>query len=337
LGPNPAARGIDPLAPEFTHTLVRKAMQAIAGMDRVTRPGGIATDEGLSAAVRAGMQHLAAHKGDVRAALVSAKAAGAGHGSKPAADHADVAVAASASASGAKFLSEVAAGLASAAGVAETAGIGLAAAIVLAPTPAGAGEEAALRAYRAGHAGTAEVHGFEPPPPSPPFPGLVPPPVPQRKPGEGGFTPTPPTPPLPDFTAAPPSAPVHPGPPVEANKPIIVSHSDKPDKPATKGALPPSQSEIRGVRRYNPNVPSHAKAAAAEAELASKVHGMPDHQVVLWGGPIGSHGADVISLDTKTGAVTLWTQNIEARTLRSGRRRPSRQIPQLATTRSDRQ
>jgi filamentous hemagglutinin len=68
---------MDPLAPEFTHTLVRKAMQAIAGMDRVTRPGGIATDEGLSAAVRAGMQHLAAHKGDVRAALAAAKAAGA--------------------------------------------------------------------------------------------------------------------------------------------------------------------------------------------------------------------------------------------------------------------
>jgi hypothetical protein len=77
LGLNPAARGMDPLAPEFTHTLVRKAMQAIAGMDRVTRPGGIATDEGLSAAVCAGMQHLAAHKGDVRAALAAAKAAGA--------------------------------------------------------------------------------------------------------------------------------------------------------------------------------------------------------------------------------------------------------------------
>jgi hypothetical protein len=45
-------------------------------MDRVMRPGGIATDEGLSAAVHAGMQHIAAHKGDVRAALSSAKAAG---------------------------------------------------------------------------------------------------------------------------------------------------------------------------------------------------------------------------------------------------------------------
>jgi hypothetical protein len=46
-------------------------------MDRVMRPGGITTDEGLSAAVRAGMQHLAAHQGDVRATLASIKTAGA--------------------------------------------------------------------------------------------------------------------------------------------------------------------------------------------------------------------------------------------------------------------
>ncbi len=149
-------------------------------------------------------------------------------------------------------------------------------------------------------------HGFEPPPPSPPLPGLVPPPSPQRKPGEGGFTPAPPTAPSPGFTPSPPSAPVHPGRPAEANKPIIVSHTDGHGKPAAKGSLPPSHSEIRGVRRYNPDVPSHAKAAKHETELAHKIHGMPDQQVVLWGGPIGSHGADVISVDTRTGAVTLW-------------------------------
>ncbi len=149
-------------------------------------------------------------------------------------------------------------------------------------------------------------HGFEPPPPSPPLPGLVPPPSPQRKPAEGGFTPAPPTAPSPGFTPSPPSAPVHPGRPAEANKPIIVSHSDKPDKPAAKGPLPPARADARGVRRYNPDLPSHAKAAAAEEKLAHKVHGMPDQQVVVWGGPIGSHGADVISVDTRTGAVTLW-------------------------------
>ncbi len=222
MGPNPAARGMDPLAPEFTRNLVRKTARIMAGMDRVIRPGGIATPEGRSAAVRAGMQHLAAHKGDVVAALASAKAARSGHGSKPAADHTDFAVAASATANGAKFLSEVAAGLEAAAGVAETAGIGVSAAMLLDPTPAGAGEEQALRAYRAKHAGAPGAHGFEQPPPTPPLPGLVPPPLPQTKPGEGGFTQAPESRPLPGFTPLPPSAPVHPGREAEANKPIVV-------------------------------------------------------------------------------------------------------------------
>jgi hypothetical protein len=68
---------MDPLAPEFTRNLVRKTARIMADMDRVMRPGGIATDEGLSSAVHAGMQHLAAHNGDVHAAITSAKAAGA--------------------------------------------------------------------------------------------------------------------------------------------------------------------------------------------------------------------------------------------------------------------
>jgi hypothetical protein len=78
-------------------------------------------------------------------------------------------------------------------------------------------------------------HGFEPPPPSPPLPGLVPPPSPQRKPGEGGFTPAPPTPPSPGFTPSPPSVPVHPGRPAEANKPIVVE-AKKPAEGAAGGA-----------------------------------------------------------------------------------------------------
>jgi hypothetical protein len=59
---------MDPLSPELTRNLVRKTARIMAGMDRVMRPGGITTDEGLSAAMRAGMQHLAAHKGHIRAA-----------------------------------------------------------------------------------------------------------------------------------------------------------------------------------------------------------------------------------------------------------------------------
>jgi hypothetical protein len=84
LGPTPAARGMDPLSPEFTGDLMRQTKRAVDGMDRVMRPGGIATPEGLSAAVRAGMQHLATHKGDIAAGLASLKAAGAaGHKSEP--------------------------------------------------------------------------------------------------------------------------------------------------------------------------------------------------------------------------------------------------------------
>jgi filamentous hemagglutinin len=111
---------------------------------------------------------------------------------------------------------------------------------------------------------------------------------------------------------------VHPGRPAEANKPITVSHSDKPDKPAVNGPLPPASADERGVRRYNPDVPSHAKAAAAEEKLAHKVHGMPDQQVVVWGGPIGSHGADVISVDTRTGAVTLWDAKYRSENVKVG-------------------
>jgi hypothetical protein len=77
LGPNPAAYAFDPLSPEFATDLVRKTARIVDGMDRVMRPGGITTDEGLSAAVRAGMQHLATHQGDIAAALASLKAAGA--------------------------------------------------------------------------------------------------------------------------------------------------------------------------------------------------------------------------------------------------------------------
>jgi hypothetical protein len=69
-----------------------------------------------------------------------------------------------------------------------------------------AGEQPSVPARSGGRA----FPGFEPPPPSPPLPGLVPPPLPQTKPGAGGFTPS------------PPSVPVHPGRQVEANKPLIV-------------------------------------------------------------------------------------------------------------------
>lgn len=44
--------------------------------------------------------------------------------------------------------------------------------------------------------------------------------------------------------------------------------------------------------------------------------GLPDEQVVRWGDPIGSHGADVISVNRRTGEVTLWDAKYRASSAR---------------------
>ncbi len=67
-----------------------------------------------------------------------------------------------------------------------------------------------------------------------------------------------------------------------------------------KPPLPPPQAQ----KRFS--WPGHASAAAAEEELANTVHNLPDEAVVRWGDPIGTRGADVISVNLKTGRVTLW-------------------------------
>ena len=60
------------------------------------------------------------------------------------------------------------------------------------------------------------------------------------------------------------------------------------------------------MARYNSQIVEHVVAAKTEELLARFVQGFEDEQVVRWGAPIGSHGADVISVSTKTGQVTLW-------------------------------
>lgn len=75
---------------------------------------------------------------------------------------------------------------------------------------------------------------------------------------------------------------------------------------AAESGLPLAEADIRGVPRFNPDIAAHANGAAAEEQLAQTVQGLPNQQVVRWGDPIGSHGADVISVDTQTGDVTLW-------------------------------
>lgn len=73
-----------------------------------------------------------------------------------------------------------------------------------------------------------------------------------------------------------------------------------------KPPFPRAEADIRGVRRFNPNYTPHANAAAAEESLARTVHNLPDEAVVRWGDPIGAHGNDVISVNVRTGDVTLW-------------------------------
>ena len=93
--------------------------------------------------------------------------------------------------------------------------------ILLTPNPAGAGEEQALSRALASLKAKGGQH-FDMPPPSPPLPGLVPPPDPKRNPGEGGFTPTPPEKPRLGFTPAPPPILLRPGRPPVANTPVLL-------------------------------------------------------------------------------------------------------------------
>ena len=57
----------------------------------------------------------------------------------------------------------------------------------------------------------------------------------------------------------------------------------------------------------NPNIAnSQVNGYAAELDLANTVQGLPNQQVVSYGGAMGTHGADVVSVDTTTGEVILW-------------------------------
>ena len=80
--------------------------------------------------------------------------------------------------------------------------------------------------------------------------------------------------------------------------------------------LPPSQAELRGVPRFNPDIPEHAAGAGAEEQLANIAQSQPNEQVVRWGDVIGSHGADVISVNTQTGDVTLWDAKLRSAEVR---------------------
>ncbi len=83
-----------------------------------------------------------------------------------------------------------------------------------------------------------------------------------------------------------------------------------------KPPLPRAAADVRGVRRFNPKVAAHANAARAEADLAKTVHSLPNEQVMHWGEPIGSHGADILSVNRKTGEVSLWDSKFRSKSTR---------------------
>ena len=93
--------------------------------------------------------------------------------------------------------------------------------------------------------------------------------------------------------------------------------------PPGKPPLPPPQS--------NPAFtwPGHRTAAEAEEALARTIHNLPDEVVVRWGDPIGSHGADVISVSTKTGQVTLWDSRYRSGSVRIQPSETFQQQPRL--------
>jgi hypothetical protein len=85
---------------------------------------------------------------------------------------------------------------------------------------------------------------------------------------------------------------------------------------AVKPPFPRAEADVRGVRRFNPNVPGHVKGWKTERQLARRVHNLTDEVVVHWGGPIGSHGPDIVSINLRTGTVTLWDAKFRGRKIR---------------------
>jgi hypothetical protein len=79
---------------------------------------------------------------------------------------------------------------------------------------------------------------------------------------------------------------------------------------ATRATLPfpPPVAAVRVTNMKGRNYPhpNHVKAAHSEERLARDICAMPDEVVLQWGKPIGTHGADIISYNYKTGKVTLW-------------------------------
>jgi hypothetical protein len=75
-----------------------------------------------------------------------------------------------------------------------------------------------------------------------------------------------------------------------------------------KRPLPPPVAAVRvkNMKGRNYPHPNHVKAAQSEERLARDIQASPDEVVLQWGKPMGTHGADIISDNYKTGKITLW-------------------------------
>jgi hypothetical protein len=73
-----------------------------------------------------------------------------------------------------------------------------------------------------------------------------------------------------------------------------------------KPPLKQAKADDEGRERFDADRQSHVLGAQGEKELAEALQRLPDQVVVEWGDRIGTHGADAITVNLRTGEVILW-------------------------------
>jgi hypothetical protein len=63
---------------------------------------------------------------------------------------------------------------------------------------------------------------------------------------------------------------------------------------------------VKANRYFGVTYPRHLRGLWAETKFAHYLHYMTDEIVILWGDGVGTHGADIITVNSKTGRLTLW-------------------------------
>lgn len=59
-------------------------------------------------------------------------------------------------------------------------------------------------------------------------------------------------------------------------------------------------------RYYNVTDPKHYDGLRTEEQFTKYLHYQTDEIVIRWGDDAGTHGADIVTVNSKTGRVTLW-------------------------------